>query len=84
MPLQISIGTPVGGKVAVHAARNFVANMHEDHVFVKLGFANAFNTSRRDVMLRAVHGTIPELHAFVFHAYSEESILQVGRFMVRS
>src|SRR6218665_2505367 len=61
-----------------HAARNFVATMPENHVFVKLDFANAFNTLRRDVMLRAVHDTIPDLYAFVYQAYSEESILQFG------
>ncbi|PGH37981.1 MAG: hypothetical protein CRN43_17955, partial [Candidatus Nephrothrix sp. EaCA] len=84
VPLQVGIGTPAGGEAAVHAARNFVATMPENHVFVKLDFANAFNTLRRDVMLRAVHDTIPELYAFVYQAYSEESILQFGRFVVRS
>ena len=42
------------------------------------------NTLRGDVMLRRVHDVTPELYAFVCQKYSEESILQFGRFVVRS
>ena len=83
-PLQVGIGTQGGGEAAVHAARNFVKSMQRDQTFVKLDFANAFNTLRRDVMLRAVHDTIPELYAFIHQAYSVESTLQFGQFVVKS
>ena len=35
--------------------------MREDEIFVKLDFANAFNTLRRDIMLQMVYDTIPEI-----------------------
>lgn len=83
-PLQVGIATPGGGEAAVHAARAFIKTMPPDHIFIKLDFANAFNTMRRDVMLQAVRETIPELYAFIHQAYSAESVLQFGSFEVRS
>src|SRR6218665_2319292 len=38
VPLQVGIGTPAGGEAAVHAARNFVATMLANRVFVKLDY----------------------------------------------
>ena len=58
--------------------------MPRDQVFVELDFSNAFNTLRRDVMLQAVYNTIPELYAFIHQAYSAESLLQFGPFVVHS
>ena len=83
-PLQVGIAAPGGAEAAVHAARNFVTNMQSDQIFVKLDFANAFNTLRSDVMLQAVYDIIPELYACVHQSYSEESTLLFGQFMVRS
>ena len=68
----------------MHAARSFITDMAEDEVFVKLDFTNAFNTLRRDIMLQMVHDTIPEIYAFTHQAYSAESQLQFGSFVVRS
>lgn len=83
-PLQMGIATAGGCEAAVHAARSFITGMPRDQVFVKLDFANAFNTLRRDVMLQAVYNTIPELYAFIHQAYSAESLLQFGPFVVHS
>jgi hypothetical protein len=83
-PLQVGIATPGGCETAVHAARAFVTNMPQGQVFVKLDFSNAFNTLRRDVMLRAVYETIPDLYPFVHQSYAAESMLQFGEFVVRS
>ena len=83
-PLQVGIATPGGCETAVHAARAFVTNMPQGQVFVKLDFSNAFNTLRRDVMLRAVHETMPDLYPFIHQAYAAESMLQFGEFVVRS
>src|SRR6218665_2546232 len=58
--------------------------MTQEQIFIKLDFANAFNTMRRDVMLQAVYDTIPELYAFAHQSYSAESILQFGSFEIRS
>jgi len=58
--------------------------MPQDQVFVKLDFANAFNTLHRDIMLQEVHSIIPELYAFTHQAYAAESMLQFGQHVVRS
>ena len=57
-PLQVGVAVPGGGEAAIHASRSFVTNMTEDEIFVKLDFANAFNTLRRDIMLQLVYDTV--------------------------
>ena len=42
---------------------------------VKVDFKNAFNSLRRDKMMRAVKDHIPDLLPFVHSAYSSPSIL---------
>src|SRR6218665_1101347 len=85
-PLQVGVAVPGGGEAAIHASRSFVTNMTEDEIFVKLDFANAFNTLRRDIMLQMVYDTIPETYEFtyMYQAYSADSQLQFGPFFVRS
>src|SRR6218665_1710847 len=57
---------------------------HADQVLVKLDFTNAFNSLRRDVMLKAVHETIPEIYPFALQAYSAPSILRFGHILLQS
>lgn len=83
-PLQLGIGVPGGCEAAVHATRRFIGSMRPDQVLVKLDFANAFNTLRRDVMLEAVHDSIPELYPFVHQAYSAPSVLKFGHLLLSS
>src|SRR6218665_3435534 len=83
-PLQVGVAVPGGGEAAIHASRSFVTNMTEDKIFVKLDFANAFNTLRRDIMLQMVYDTIPEIYEFTYQAYSADSQLQFGLFVVPS
>src|SRR6218665_455775 len=83
-PLQVGVAVPGGGEAAIHASRSFVTNMTEDEIFVKLDFANAFNILRRDIMLQMVYYTIPEIYEFTYPAYSVDSQLQFGPFVVRS
>lgn len=45
----------------------------------KVDFENAFNSVRRDKMLRAVTRFIPELLYYVHSAYSAESVLLWGK-----
>src|SRR6218665_2908547 len=58
--------------------------MGPDQVLVKLDFANAFNTLRRDVMLKSVLDIIPELYPFVHQAYSTPSVLKFGDMLLSS
>src|SRR6218665_4186838 len=44
--------------------------MTEDEIFVKLDFANAFNTLRKDIMLQLVYDTILEIYEFTHQAYT--------------
>src|SRR6218665_1107842 len=82
-PLQVGIATLGSGQAVVHAARGFVTDMTQEQIFIKLDFANAFNTMRRDVMLQAVYDTISK-YAFAHQSYSAKSILQFGSLEVRS
>ena len=72
------MAVPGGGEAAIHASRSFVTNMTEDEIFVKLDFANAFNTLQRDIMLQMVYDTIPEIYEFTHQTYSADSQLQFG------
>ena len=47
-------------------------------VICKIDFANAFNTVRRDVILKNVQETLPEIYKMVWQQYSRESNLYFG------
>ncbi len=53
-------------------------NLQPNEAILKLDFKNAFNTIRRDKMLKAVRSLVPELAPFVYSAYSEPCILFWG------
>lgn len=74
-PSQLGYGVKRGAEAAVHAARHFVQGLEHDRVFVKLDFANAFNSLRRDKMLKAVENLVPDLLPFVHSAYCSTSLL---------
>ena len=83
-PLQLGIGVPGGAEAAIHAVRRYVTTMPDSHVVVKLDFANAFNTLRRDCLLEAAALEVPELYRFIHAAYTIEPILQYGSDSIRS
>lgn len=83
-PRQIGVGVAGGCEAAVHAVRRFVAGAQQGDIVVKLDFSNAFNSIRRDVMLQAVFDYAPELYKFCSLAYSRESFLKFGSFVVSS
>jgi len=77
-PLHIDVGICGGAEAAVHATRRYTNCMPDSHVFVKLDFANTFNTLRRDCLLEAMSQDAPELYQFSYAAYSATTILQYG------
>src|SRR6218665_2511458 len=83
-PVQLGITVPGGCEAAVHATRRFIGSMGPDQVLVKLDFTNAFNSLRRDVMLKAVQETIQEIYPFSLQAYSAPSILRFGHLVLQS
>ena len=78
LPVQLGVAVSGGCEAAVHAARRFVDSMTEGDSLVKLDFANAFNSIRRDKILSTIIDTIPELYPLCHTAYACESLLQFG------
>ena len=64
-PIQLGVGVPGGAEAAVHSLRCYVNTMADDEIIVKLDFANAFNTLRRDTIMKSIAKFIPELYCFV-------------------
>ena len=60
-PLQVVVGVKGGMEAAVHAARLFLdKQLEEGKALLKVDFKNAFNSLRRDSILKAVNASIPE------------------------
>ena len=51
---QLGFGVRMVAEAAVHASRRFLNNLKPIDAIVKLDFSNAFNSIRRDKMLKAV------------------------------
>ena len=65
MPRQLGYGTPRGCEAVVHAVRMYLHQLSPANAILKLDFSNAFNSIRRDTMLKAVGDLAPELLRFV-------------------
>jgi hypothetical protein len=77
-PRQLGVGVKGGAEAIAHAARRYLASIDSDKVLVKLDFANAFNSIRRDAVLEAVALHIPEVLAFANSAYGSATKLWFG------
>ena len=84
LPFQVGVGVKGGCEAAVHAVRRFLSSMTDECVLVKLDFANAFNSLRRDKILEAVYRDVPEIYNFCHSAYSGTSLLQYGEWLIES
>ena len=73
-PIQLGVGTPGGSEAAVHVTRRFIEAMPDGHVVAKLDFCNAFNSLRKDQMLRSVLSAVPGIYRFCHLCYSNPSI----------
>jgi hypothetical protein len=83
-PRQLGVGVKGGAEALAHGARRFVDSLPDSHVFVKLDFANAFNSVRRDTIHEAVATHAPGLLGYVDSAYGAVSHLQFGDFVIES
>lgn len=82
---QLGCGTPGGAEAAVHATSSFLATRHgEPTVLAKLDFSNAFNTVRRDHMLRVVRDIFPEYYAPIYQMYAYDSYLAQTKNVINS
>ena len=86
-PIQLGVGTRLGCEAAVHAAREFMSKVTDDSppsVFVKVDVRNAFNSVRRDIMLKAIYNRCPETYRLAFQAYSAPTPLHIGDYTIPS
>lgn len=82
-PRQLGFGTRGGSEIAVHAARTFLAE-HSRAVMVKIDFKNAFNSHRRDTMLKQTHERFPEIYPMVNQAYHRPAPISFGDRVIQS
>ena len=75
---QLGYGVKRGSEAVVHAACRFVRSIECDQVFVKLDFANTFNSLCWDKMLVAVRQHTPIKLPFMHSLYSTTSLLFWG------
>ena len=75
-PIQLGVGIPGGCEAAVHATRRYIDAMQDGFVVAKIDFSNAFNSLRRDLMLRTVLEAVPSIYRFCHLSYSQPSILK--------
>ena len=83
-PFQLGAGVKHGSEAAAHVARDFIECAERDQAFVKIDFANAFNSVRRDVILKAINEDAPEILSFVQLCYEHSSFLKYGAFTIKS
>ena len=77
-PIQLGVGVHGTRRCQSRGTctRRWVTSMATDAVLVKLDFANAFNTLRRDSLLKVVARSIPELYTLTHASYSCKSLLR--------
>ena len=75
---QLGVGVPCGAEALVHSARSF-CNAHscspDPILFLKIDFENAFNSIRRDKVLREIQSELKSLYPFLYQCYAKPSIL---------
>ena len=85
LPLQIGVGIRSGCEGAIHSTRQYA---HQDHrvpkIILKLDFENAFNTVRRDLMLKTLKDTEPRLYPLIWQTYHDDTNLYYGHEIIKS
>ena len=59
-------------------------NNNNNNILLKLDYRNAFNTLRRDHLLRVVKDKLPQLYPFIWQLYSAPSELYFGDTILQS
>lgn len=75
LPHQLGVGVPGGAEAAVHAVNAYTSESQNTKVILKLDCRNAFNSVRRDLLLRVVKNKVPQLFPLVWQCYREASDL---------
>ena len=82
-PRQLGFATRGGAEIAIHATRSLLEEKGKA-VMLKVDFKNAFNSHRRDTMLKQVHERVPELYAMVSQGYEQPTPIAFGSTEIRS
>ena len=70
LPLQVGYCTRLGAEGAVHAARAYLTQLHRRKLMLKFDFQNAFNSIRRDLILKEVLVKAPKVYPLTYSAPS--------------
>ena len=82
-PRQLGFSSRGGSEIAVHAVRRYLLE-NSRAVMVKVDFKNAFNSHRRDTMLREVHERFPEIYPMVSQTYRQPIPITFGDALIMS
>ena len=77
-PHQVGVAVPGGAEAIVHTARSYCrSNLESDDpvLFLKVDFKNAFNSVRRDKLLRLVREELKSFYPFIYQCYFKPSHL---------
>ena len=85
-PLQVGVAQPLGTEVGLQVSRQWCGRHRNvpNAVFLKLDFANAFNTVDREHILEQVRRVMPGLAPWVDYCYANPSKLLLGSRTVSS
>ena len=83
-PRQVGVGIAGVFEAAIHSARRYISQLPSAHSFIKLDFANAFNTLRRNLLLDTVAINTPELYRFTLATYECVPTLVYGSHTIPS
>ena len=84
-PHQMGVGVQCGAEAAAHSCRRYIENpQSQNKIMLKVDFRNAFNTIRRDLVIREVERIAPEALPLVWQSYSQASYLFHGSDIVLS
>jgi hypothetical protein len=83
---QVGVGTRLGSEATVHSVREFIKSMdpNSNKIVMKLDLSNAFNSVRRDAMLRAVYDKMPLIYPLTYASYNRSSNLFFGDYIIKS
>ena len=83
-PVRVCFGEAGGAEAAVYATRKFINNARPPDIMLKIGMRNAFNSLRRDHMLKKSVNTFPGICILMHCAYSTASALLIGDEIIAS
>ena len=80
-PHQLGVAVPSGAEAVVHTARSYCRFNEESTdpvLFLKIDFENAFNSVRRDKLLRVAREELKFLYPLLYQCYFKPSYLLFG------